>query len=271
MTVNNKKILFIGSGNMAQAIISGMLCKKLINPENIICNDVLEETLNTVKNKYGVSIVNEKKDAVAGADIIFLAVKPQNMQDVLRDISAFVKPETFVISIAAGISTSFIENILGGSTPAVRAMPNLLSAVGEGVTALCGGKYASKDNLKIAADIFLAVGTAYEVTEDKFDAVTALSGSGPAYVFYLCELMQQAGEKLGLDKEIAKIFALQTLYGSGKMLVQTGVDAAVLRQKVTSPGGTTAAAIKCFEDNKFYDIVLNAMKKASDRSKELSK
>ncbi|MCL2144285.1 MAG: pyrroline-5-carboxylate reductase [Endomicrobia bacterium] len=273
MELNDKTIAFVGSGNMAQSIIGGIINAKpkLIEPEKIICNDIVPEKLDALKKKYGVSVSSDKNKAVSAADIIFLAVKPQNMPQILQEIKSFIKRKSLVISIAAGISTKFIEEILIKKIAVIRAMPNTPALAGLGATALCAGRFASADNLQTAKDIFGAVGISRIMAEDKIDAVTALSGSGPAYVFYLCELMRQTGESLGLDKETAKSFAVQTVYGAGEMLAKTGIDASALRENVTSPNGTTQAALEYFKSQNLSDIVRKAMEAAAQRSKELSK
>lgn len=271
MKISKKTILFIGSGNMAQSIIAGMIKSGIVNPENIVCNDIVQSKLDSLKEKYGVSVACDKKEALLIADIIFLAVKPQNMRESLEEIKPFIKKHAVVISIAAGITTKFIEDVLGTLPAVVRAMPNTPALVGLGATALCSGKHARDEDIQTAKDIFSSIGILHVMTEEKFDAVTALSGSGPAYVFYLCELMQQAGEKLGLDKDIAKDFAVRTVYGAGEMLAKTGMDAADLRQNVTSPNGTTQAALEYFKTQNLSETVFKAMEQAARRSKELSK
>jgi pyrroline-5-carboxylate reductase len=267
----NKKIAFIGSGNMAQSIISGAVKAAIVNPENIICNDIVQDKLDLLKKEYGVSVFADKKEAVSKADVIFLAVKPQNMLQVICEIKPFVRKGYLIISIAAGITTKFIEETLGMEIAVVRAMPNTPALMGAGAAALCAGRFSSDGDLQTAREIFSAVGILRVISEKEFDAVTALSGSGPAYVFYLCELMQQAGEKLGLDVQTAKDFAVQTVYGAGKMLAKTGIDAQTLRQNVTSPNGTTQAALEYFKSHNLSDTVFEAMRQAVLRSKELSK
>ena len=267
----SKKLFFIGSGNMAQSIISGILQAKLIKAENIVCNDVLKERLVELSEKFGVSIAEDKGEALIGADIIILSVKPQNIPTVFDEIRQFVKKRAIIISIAAGITTQYIEDNIGKEVAVLRAMPNTPALVLSGATALCKGRLVSDEQLQKAKKLFGAIGKVAILDEDKFDIRTALSGSGPAYVFYLCELMQKAAEKMGLNKEIAETFALQTVYGSGKMLVETKIPAAELKEKVKSPNGTTEAALKYFESQNLSDIVHKAMIEAMQRSKELSK
>jgi len=266
-----KKLFFAGSGNMARAIISGVLRAGLIRPGDIVCNDIDAGKLRVLSAEFGVSVADHKKEALIDADIIVLSVKPQNMQEVLEEIKPFVKEKAVIISIAAGITVKFVEDAIEKKIAVIRAMPNTPALVLAGATALCKGKNVSDPQLQKAKDLFSAIGKVEVLEESVFDAVTALSGSGPAYVFYLCELMAQAGEKLGLDEKTAKEFALQTVYGAGKMLKETNVPASVLRANVTSPKGTTEAALKYFESQNLPGIVQKAMESAAQRSKDLSK
>lgn len=267
----SKKLFFIGSGNMTQAIISGLLEAKLVKAENIVCNDVVKEKVLNLQQKFGVSIADDKGKAIMGADIIFLSVKPQNMPEVFDETRNFVKKKAVIVSIAAGITTKFIEDSIQKEVAVIRAMPNTPALVRCGSTAVCRGRFVSDEQLQRAKDLFSSIGKAEILEEKYFDIITALSGSGPAYIFYLCELMQKAAERLGLSKEIAKAFAVQTVYGSGKMLDITKESANMLKEKVKSPNGTTEAALKYFESQNLSDIVFKAMKQATERSKELSK
>jgi pyrroline-5-carboxylate reductase len=267
----SKKLFFIGSGNMASAIISGLLESKLVKPENIICNDVIVRKVENLQKKYGISIAEDKGEAIIEADIIFLSLKPQNMPKVFDEIKHFIKNKAIIISIAAGITTRFIEDSIQKNIAVIRAMPNTPALVRSGATALCKGRFVSGDQLQKAKSLFASIGKAEILEEKNFDIITSLSGSGPAYIFYFCELMQEAAEKLGLDKNIAEIFAVQTVYGAGKMLNITNESAQVLKEKVKSPNGTTEAALKYFESQKLQDIVYEAMNQAMEKSKALSK
>lgn len=262
--------LFIGSGNMACAIMDGILKAQIIKPQNIFCNDIDEKKLADLSKRLGIIPFLDKKESLKEADIVFLSVKPQNIVSVLDEIKPFIKKGALIISIIAAIQTKFIEDSLNAGIEVVRVMPNTASLLLCGVSAICGGRYASKESVEKVKNLFSCIGKAEIMDENHFDAITALSGSGVAYIFYFCELMQKAGEKLGLKEEIAKRFALQTVYGAGKMLVESGLDAELLRKNVTSPNGTTEAAIKSFQDSKLEDIVFQAMQKARDRSIELS-
>jgi len=267
----NKKLFFIGSGNMAYAIISGLLKAKLVIAENIICNDVVKEKLLDIRQKLGVSIIEDKTEGMSCAGIIFLSVKPQNVSELLNTIKGLIKKETVIISIAAGITTKFIEDNIQKDIAVIRAMPNTSALVLSGATALCKGRFVSDNQLQEAKYLFSVIGKVRILDEEKFDAVTALSGSGPAYIFYFCELMEEAAGKLGLDKDTAREFAVQTFYGAGKMLHIAKESPEMLKERVKSPNGTTEAALKYFESKNFSDIVYKAMEQAMEKSKELSK
>ncbi|MDR1122654.1 MAG: pyrroline-5-carboxylate reductase [Endomicrobium sp.] len=267
----NKKFFFIGSGNMASAIIGGILESNIVKSENIVCNDVVKEKVINLQKKYGVSIVEDKGEATIEADIIFLSVKPQDIPKVLDEIRHFVRSKTIIVSIVAGITTKFIEESIQKNTAVIRTMPNSPALVRSGATALCKGRFVSGDQLQRIKDLFVSIGKAEILDEKNFDIITALSGSGPAYIFYFCELMQKAAEKLGLDKNISKTFAIQTVYGAGKMLSITNEPAEILKEKVKSPNGTTEVALKYFESQKLQNIVYEAMNQAMKKSKTLSK
>ncbi|MDR0800044.1 MAG: pyrroline-5-carboxylate reductase [Endomicrobium sp.] len=267
----SKKLFFIGSGNMTQAIIGGLLGARLVKAENIVCNDIVKEKVLNLQKKFGVSVSEDKGEAIIGADIIFLSVKPQNILKVFDEIRNFIKKKAIIISIVAGITTRFIEDNIQKNVAVIRAMPNTPALVLSGATALCKGRFVSDEQLQRSESLFSAIGKAEILDEKNFNVITALSGSGPAYIFYFCELMQKAAEKLGLDKEVAKRFAVQTVYGSGKMLDVTEEFAGTLKEKVKSPNGTTEAALNYFESKNLSDIVYKAMEQAMERSKELSK
>jgi len=266
------KIGFIGAGNMAEAIISGIIDAGLYKPKNIYVSDLRTEHLNGLCEQYHLTAATDNCQLARAVDILLLAVKPQNFSEVLEQVKDAVKDDTLIISIAAGITIKTIESAIGQKA-IVRVMPNTPSLIGCGAA----GMYANdKAKAKIgqAAEIFTAVGKAVELErEELIDAVTAVSGSGPAYFFLLAEEMIKAGIDLGLDAELATELVLQTAKGAAILAQEknkTGQNPEVLRQKVTSPGGTTAAAIGVFVENDFGRIVSDALKAAAKRSKELS-
>lgn len=263
---------FIGGGNMAEALIKGIINANVYKPENIFASDIRPERLSFLAKEYGVQTLDENLTLAAKVDILLLCVKPQNMTEALQSIKDAIKEETLVISIAAGIKTANIAAELG-DRPIVRVMPNTPALIGEGASALFANDKAMP-MLEKAKRIFSAVGKAVTVDqEDLIDAVTAVSGSGPAYYFLLMEEMIKAAVELGLPEPVAKDLVLQTAKGAGLLAVQadkTGEAPAELRKKVTSPGGTTEAALKVLAEGKFGPLVEAAIKRARDRSKELS-
>jgi len=264
---------FIGSGNMAEALIKGIITARLYEPENILVSDIRPERLNFLAKEYHVQPVDKNANLAAKVDILILSVKPQNMTEALESIKDAIKQETLVISIAAGIKTAKIAEALGDMA-IVRVMPNTPALIGEGASALFANDKA-KPMLQKAKSLFSAVGKAVVVDdEDLIDAVTAVSGSGPAYFFLLMEEMIKAASQLGLAENVAKDLVLQTAKGAGLLAVEAdkkGESPAELRKKVTSPGGTTEAAVAVFEQGKFGALVTSAIEKAHERSKQLSR
>ena len=267
-SLTNKCIGFIGVGVMGSSIIKSLLMKS-ITSDQICIADKSPEKLEQLKSQYQI----EAKEIAAigkSCNVIFLAVKPQDLADVLNELKQTIQPETVVISIAAGKTIKFIEDQLQTNNPVIRAMPNTPAQIGKGISAIAASAKVSSDELKIATELFLTTGEVVVVTEDKIDAVTALSGSGPAYFFAFVEEMIKSGISLGLSSEQATTLAIQTMVGSAAMLEQSGKSAATLRENVTSPNGTTAAALKVFNDAKLGEIVGSAMTAARNRSQELA-
>jgi len=264
---------FVGGGNMAEALIKGIITAKLYKPENVFVSDIRKERLIFLAKQYHVQPVNKNVDLAMKVETIVLSVKPQNMPDALESIKDVVGANKLVISIAAGIKTGNIAAVLG-DVAIVRVMPNTPALIGQGASALFANDKA-KPMFDRAMAIFSAVGCAVVVEDEGLiDAVTAVSGSGPAYFFLLMEEMIKAGVQLGLPDHVAKDLVLQTAKGAGLLAAEAdkkGESPAVLRQKVTSPGGTTEAAIAVLAEGKFGPLVAAAIKKAHDRSQQLSK
>jgi pyrroline-5-carboxylate reductase len=263
---------FIGSGNMAEALIKGIITAGLYKPTNIFISDIRPLRIKRLVKKYKVRPAKNNKKLVNKADIIVLSVKPQNMTEALKSIKGAVSSKKLVISIAAGVKVSRIASVLS-DVSIVRVMPNTPALIGEGASALFANTKA-KRMLKRAKNIFSAVGQVVIVdNENLIDAVTAVSGSGPAYYFLLMEEMIKAAVKLGLSKEAAKDLVLQTAKGAALLAVEAdgrGENPQQLRQKVTSPGGTTEAALKVLAKGRFGSLIALAIKKARDRSRQLS-
>ena len=264
---------FVGSGNMAEALIKGIVAAKLYAPDNVFISDIRAERLELLTGKYGVTALENNTDLAGKVEILVLSIKPQNMNDALESIKDTINTETLVISIAAGIKVAKIAAALGDMA-IVRVMPNTPALIGEGASALYANERA-KPLLDKALSIFSSVGKAVIVDdEDLIDAVTAVSGSGPAYYFLLMEEMIKAGTKLGLPDDVAKDLVLQTAKGAGLLAVEADKNnesPAELRRKVTSPGVTTEAALKVFADGKISDLITAALSRARDRGRELSK
>ncbi len=263
---------FIGSGNMAEALIRGLITAKVCPPKGIFISDVRRERLEELADKYGVTPCDANADIVRQSDTVVLSVKPQVMSDALQSIKDSRGSGKLFISIAAGVRVAKIAAVLG-DVPIVRVMPNTPALIGQGASALFANERA-RGLLDKALRIFSAVGKAVVVQEEgQIDAVTAVSGSGPAYFFLLMEAMTEAGVSLGLPPEVAGDLVLQTAKGAGLLAVEAdknGETPAILRRKVTSPGGTTEAALKVFAANAFQKVVTDALTAARDRSRELS-
>lgn len=266
--LTNKCIGFIGVGVMGSSIIKSLLSHSL-KSDQICIADKSQEKVELLKNHHQVK-AKSISEIGQSCDVIILAVKPQDLPDVLNELKLTIKEQTLVISIAAGKTIKFIENQLPPSTPVVRVMPNTPAQIGKGISAIATGSKVSRDALEIATALFSTTGEVVVLTEDKIDAVTSLSGSGPAYFFYFVEAMIKAGVELGLTSEIATKLAIETISGSAAMLKESNLDAATLRKNVTSPKGTTAAALEVFSDFDLEKIVSKAMSAAKNRAQELA-
>jgi pyrroline-5-carboxylate reductase len=262
------KITFIGAGNMAEAIVAGIVKQQVVAAGDVCVTDISAERLSHFESQYGVGTSSDNPAAVAQADVIMLSVKPQVFPSVWSEIESALKPDALVVSIMAGIPS---KKIAGGKpVRVVRVMPNTPSLVGNGAAGIAAGEFASDADLAVAEKLMAAVGVVVVVKEEEIDAVTALSGSGPAYVFLLLEGMLEAAEQMGLEKGISRELALATVIGAAKLMQETGEDADVLRKKVTSKGGTTAAALNMMEERGVKDAVIAALQAAQARSRELA-
>lgn len=267
----DKKLAVIGSGAMGSALVRGLIQSGKLKAEQIVASDIDEARLKQVQ-PFGVQTTSDNKLAVRQSDIVLLCVKPQVIDEVLVDIAPAVDPQRHcVISIAAGITIARIESALPENTPVIRVMPNTPAQVLAGASAIALGTNATELHRQIAHEIFSAVGLVVDVPEKLIDAVTALSGSGPAYVFVFAEALADAGVNLGLPREVALKLAAQTLLGAAKMLLETGRHPAELKDMVTSPGGTTIAALSVLERNAFRGAIIEAVAAAHQRAKELAK
>jgi len=269
--LKGKKISFIGGGKMGSALIKGILSRKLLAAGDVTAADVVAKQLEVLKKTYGVRVTEDNKKAVRDADIIILAVKPQTMADVLKGIAGVIDKSKLVISIAAGISTQYIEDYLKKGCRVVRVMPNTPALIGEGAAAIAGGSHATADDLARATYIFDAVGITVSLKEDLMDAVTGLSGSGPAYGFVIIDALSDAGVNMGLSRDIALKLSAQTILGAAKLCLKGDRHPMELRDMVTSPGGTTIAGLKAMEEGKVRATLMAAVEAATLRAKELGK
>ncbi len=261
---------FVGAGNMATALCRGILGAGLIPSSEVIASDPAKDRRAAFERVTGARTTPDNKNA-CGASTVILAVKPQVMPDVLAEVGRLLTADQLVISIAAGVPIARIEAACAHSARVVRAMPNTPMLVGEGAAALCGGTHATDADRARAGELLGACGLVLEVgDEDQLHAVTALSGSGPAYVFLLAELMARAGEDLGLARDDALVLANQTVLGAGRMLVESGEPAEELRKRVTSPGGTTEAALRSMAEDGVLESLVRAIHRAGRRSRELA-
>lgn len=261
----------IGAGNMAEAIVRGILRSDLYAPAQMIAADVSAQRRDAFR-QMEIAAVEDLAVAASDAAIILLSVKPQQMNGVLSALASAINERSMVVSIAAGTPSSAIEQRLGGNKAwrIVRVMPNTPMLVGEGMAAIARGRHATDADLAAARKLFEAAAAVVEVDEDKMDAVTAISGSGPAYFFFLVEQMIQAGMEMGLTREQAHLLATRTSLGAARMLTASADAPAELRRKVTSPGGTTQAAIATMEQRRVPQAIVEALHRACERSRELS-
>ena len=263
---------FIGAGNMAEAFIKGIISSGLYEPESVMASDVRSERLQYLEKEYGIKTTLENGQLVAMSDIVFLSVKPQNMAKMLDGIAGNLKENVLIITIAAGITTSYLAKRLG-EVPIIRTMPNTPAMVDEGATAIFN-RSAGPEALERAVALFDAVGKTVVLDDESLlDAVTAVSGSGPAYFFLLMEEMVRSAEELGIPPDAAEELVYQTAKGAGVLAMMAyarNESPAELRRKVTSPGGTTEAAMRVFREGNFGGNVFGAIARARDRGKELS-
>jgi len=268
--MNDMTLCFIGGGNMASSLIGGLIADGW-NPASIRVSDTDKQQLARLTQRFPITTTTDNKSAVEGADVVVLAVKPQVIQGVAQTLAvALSKSQPLVISIAAGISESTLRLWLGEETAIVRTMPNTPAMVQSGATGMFANTNVTDDQRSIAESILRAVGIVIWVDDEALmDAVTALSGSGPAYFFLFMEAMQAAGRELGLPEKTARLLTLQTAFGAAKMALESSEDVATLRARVTSPGGTTECALQSFQADGLEAIVRKALKAAAERSSEL--
>jgi pyrroline-5-carboxylate reductase len=262
---------FIGAGNMAEAMIGGLVRGKHVEPNRITASDPRKERLEELRASLGIEATQNNRDIAGRCSLVVLSVKPQIMDKILREVGDQMKPGTLVVSIAAGVDTSTIEESLPEGVRVVRAMPNTPAMVGAGATAISPGKHATPEDMATAKALFDAIGITVELDESHLDAVTGLSGSGPAYIFLILEALADAGVKVGLSRRNAQRLAAQTVMGSAKMLLETDEHPGKLKDMVTSPGGTAIAGLHTLEQGGLRTTLINAVETATKRAQELGR
>lgn len=267
--LKNKQVGILGTGNMGEALIHGLLHGHVCHPEQIIGSDTRPERLKAIREKYGVKTTSHNTEVVKQSDILILSVKPQIMKQVVEEIAKYLDLSKLIISIAAGVPLDAIESCAQKELKLIRVMPNICVSVREGVSAIAGGRHAVKEDLMIAKTIFDSVGKSLFIEENLLDAVTGLSGSGPAYIFLIIDALADAGVKVGLSRDDALVLAPQTVLGAAKMLIETGEHPGRLKDMVTSPGGTAIAGLHTLEEGGLRTTLINAVEVATQRSKAL--
>jgi pyrroline-5-carboxylate reductase len=260
---------FLGAGKMATALAKGFIHANLASPKQIIASDPVEAAQNYFAKETGAKIAKNNSEVARFANVLVLAVKPGNVGELLEEIRGEFSEKHLLISIAAGVTISKLENALGGKARVIRVMPNTPALVGSSATAFALGKLATANDAKLAEKLFSAVGIAFQLKESLLDAVTGLSGSGPAYVYLMIEALSDGGVAAGLPRDVATKLAAQTVLGSAQMVLQTGQHPGVLKDAVTSPGGTTIEGLHELEKGKVRGAFINAVRAAAEKSKKL--
>ena len=268
--LSNKKIGFIGGGAMGEALMSGLLTREMLKPSQVTVYDVVPERLHFLKERYSVHVAESIQSVSSASDVLFLTIKPQVMESVLLEIGEIVPKKTLVVSIAAGIKISTIEKHLSG-VPVFRVMPNTPVAVGEGMAAVARGTHADESAANLVSEMFSAVGRSVKLNESMMDAVTGLSGSGPAFFFLMLDALSDAGVRVGLSRQNALLLSAQTMLGAAKMVLETGDHPAKLKDMVTSPAGTTISGVQVLENHAVRAALIEAVVAATERSREMGK
>jgi len=270
LSLLNKRVAVLGAGKMGGILLEALLKNGMLSPKSTRATVQHAEKARALKEKLGVAVGTDNVAAVRGADVIFLCVKPQVVQEVVKEIRKHIGIRQLLISLAASVPTALIESGLSGKVPVVRAMPNTPCSLGCGMTALCGGKYAQREHLETAAAVFGVVGRTVVVDEKHMDAVTGLSASGPAYIYIILESLAEAGVKVGLPRDVATLLAAQTTLGAAKVVLETGDHPALLKDAVTTPAGCTVDGILELEEGKLRVTLIKAVVKAAHRARELA-
>jgi pyrroline-5-carboxylate reductase len=262
------RIAILGTGKIGESLLAGL---RSSDWADIVASSRREERANELRERHGVEATTSNAEAIKGADVVVVAVKPQDIETLLGEIGHLLKPDQTVLSVAAAVTTARIERHVADDVPVVRSMPNAPATVHEGIAGMCAGRHAGREHLDRAGTVLRAVGDVVEIPEEQMDAITAVSGSGPAYYALLAEAMIEAGILLGLSREVSTKLVVQTMLGTAKLLRDERVHPVELREAVTSPGGTTIRAIRELEQAGVRAAFLNAINAAMERSKELAR
>jgi len=267
--MKTRRLGFLGAGNMSGALIKGLLHGGVLPPERILASDVKSERLDQLHVSHGIHTTADNHALIRDCDVVVLAVKPQVVDRVLTEVGQDVRRDQLIVSVAAGVPIEALEGRLPKESRVVRAMPNTPATVQAGATAIAGGAHAHRDDLRIARELFEAVGKVVELDEGLLDAVTGLSGSGPAYVMLIIEALADGGVKVGLHRDTALLLAAQTVFGSAKLLLETGEHPGRLKDMVTSPGGTAIAGLHTLESGALRKTLIDAVEVATKRAAQL--
>ena len=266
-----KQITFIGAGKMASAIIKGLLSSQIFDKNAIKAAEVNEETAKKAQNEFGIAVFNDAKEAIKGSDVILLATKPFVVEEILESLKNEITEKQLIVSIAAGITFEKIEKILGKKQRIIRVMPNTPALLAAGMSAVCKNSAAHLEDLEDILEIFSKIGRAVVCEEKDINAITGVSGSGPAFYYYIIEQIARAGEKLGLDYKTALELSAQTALGAAKMVLETGKTPEELITMVTTPGGTTAEGNKVLNESNISQILFETVQKTAEKSAQMSK
>lgn len=267
--LNGKKLAVIGVGKLGEALIAGMLKQGTLAAANVSGTVGHEPSVARVRERLGIAVSLDNAAAVKGADVVILAVKPQNMDRVARQLAEVLTPKQLVVSVAASITTAYIEDRMKHPVPVVRAMPNTPAIYNAGMTGLCVGKHAGSEHVQLAEAIFKSVGATVFVDESLMDGVTALSASGPAYLYVILESLAEAGVKLGIPRDVSTLLAAHTMHGAATMLLESKAHPALLKDAVTTPAGCTIDGLMELEEGKLRVTLIKAVVKAAERAREL--
>jgi pyrroline-5-carboxylate reductase len=267
--LRGKRISFLGGGNMTEALVCGLLKAGLARPDDLFATDIVPERRSALQNQFKIRVGADNAQAAKTAEILVLSVEPQVLDEVLVGVRSVVRPDTLVLSVAAGYSIARVQAHLRPHSRIIRVMPNTPSSVLEGISALAVGPEVSADQTRLAVRFFESVGKVVQVEERLMDAVTGLSGSGPAYVYLIIEGLADGGVKMGLSRPVAELLAAQTVLGAARMLLESGEHPARLKDRVASPGGTTIAGLHALEQGRLRAALMDAVEASAKRSKEL--